>query len=178
MGTFAKIIGGIGPDKIAFNMYKTIFILALVRTGLAQTAECIFTGDGNGEVSGEVALSSSSDGTETEIMGEVVGLSPGLHGFHIHANGDLGDNCKAAGGHFNPAGLNHGAPGDEVRHIGDLGNIDVREDGLCMIKINDNLALLSGDNSILGKAIVIHEGTDDLGKGGDEGSITTGNAGA
>ena len=29
--------------------------------------------------------------------------------------GDLGDNCKNALGHFNPAGVNHGAPGDEVK---------------------------------------------------------------
>merc|ERR1711983_84796 len=32
--------------------------------------------------------------------------------------------------------------------------------------------------SILGKAIVLHAGEDDLGRGGDEGSETTGNAGA
>lgn len=41
-------------------------------------------------------------------------LSPGLHGFHIHENGDLSDNCKGAGGHYNPAAMNHGAPGAEV----------------------------------------------------------------
>ena len=27
---------------------------------------------------------------------------PGLHGFHIHEKGDLGNNCVDAGGHFNP----------------------------------------------------------------------------
>ena len=41
-------------------------------------------------------------------------LSPGLHGFHIHENGDLSEDCKGAGGHYNPAGMNHGAPGAEV----------------------------------------------------------------
>ena len=34
-----------------------------------------------------------------------------------------------AGPHFNPKGLTHGAPGDEVRHAGDLGNILAGEDG-------------------------------------------------
>ena len=38
-------------------------------------------------------------------------LSPGLHGFHIHEKGDLSENCAGAGGHYNPAGMNHGAPG-------------------------------------------------------------------
>ena len=30
------------------------------------------------------------------------GLSPGSHGFHVHEKGDLGNNCVAAGGHYNP----------------------------------------------------------------------------
>ena len=29
---------------------------------------------------------------------------------------------------------------------------------------------LSGDKSIIGRAVVLHAGTDDLGKGGDDGS--------
>ena len=36
------------------------------------------------------------------ISGTIRGLKPGLHGLHIHQNGNLSDLCKAAGPHFNP----------------------------------------------------------------------------
>jgi len=37
------------------------------------------------------------------------------HGFHVHEKGDLGDACKAAGGHYNPHHKPHGAPVDVER---------------------------------------------------------------
>ena len=36
------------------------------------------------------------------IVGDVHGLPPGKHGFHIHENGATTNDCKDAGGHFNP----------------------------------------------------------------------------
>merc|ERR1712154_301595 len=36
------------------------------------------------------------------IQGKIFGLEPGEHGFHIHMNGSTDNDCKAAGGHFNP----------------------------------------------------------------------------
>ena len=40
------------------------------------------------------------------ISGTILGLEPGYHGFHVHEIGDLGNNCKNAGGHFNPKLVN------------------------------------------------------------------------
>ena len=113
------------------------------------------------------------------ISGLVYGLSPGEHGFHIHEAGDLADNCAAAGGHFNPFGKNHGAPGAEERHVGDLGNVAADEEMNTFVRIEDHLVKLSGEPelSVLNRAIVIHEGVDDLGLGGEEDSMTTGHAG-
>merc|ERR1712126_45846 len=114
----------------------------------------------------------------TNISGIVYDLDGGYHGFHIHEFGDLGDNCKAAGGHFNPHQHEHGGPNNQVtglrteRHIGDLGNVYTNvTNGLTTIDIEDNLALLEGEHSIVGRAIVIHEGKDDLGEGGTAESL-------
>lgn len=49
--------------------------------------------------------------------------------------------------------------------------------GNAKLHIEDKLISLEGQNNILGRAMVIHEKKDDLGKGGDEESKKTGNAG-
>ena len=67
------------------------------------------------------------------------------------------------------------------RHAGDLGNILTYSDSLpTEVFIFDRLISLAdgADNNILGRAVVVHAGEDDLGRGGDEESRKTGNAGA
>lgn len=145
-------------------------------------AVCIFDMDGAGDtnIAGMIRMQMMPGDKKLSIWseGELFGLSPGLHGFHIHENGDLSDHCKAAGGHYNPMGKNHGAPDVEERHVGDLGNILADEDGLAWVDMEDTVATLEGEFSVMGRAIVIHEGTDDLGLGGEDDSLTTGHAGA
>ena len=65
------------------------------------------------------------------------------------------------------------------RHVGDLGNIVADKNGIVKTRVVDRagLAALGGDLDITGLAVVIHEGEDDLGRGGDAGSRKTGNAG-
>ncbi len=116
--------------------------------------------------------------SETQVTGTVEGLTPGLHGFHIHQFGDTTNGCASCGGHFNPDGKNHGGPLDEDRHAGDLGNILANASGVASVKIVDGQIPLSGPRSILGRAVVVHAGEDDLGKGGNAESLKTGNAGA
>ncbi|XP_047338656.1 superoxide dismutase [Cu-Zn] 1-like [Impatiens glandulifera] len=110
-------------------------------------------------------------------MGNISGLRPGLHGLHVHALGDTTNGCMSTGPHFNPAGKEHGAPEDEIRHAGDLGNVTAGDDGTATFTIIDNQIPLTGDNSIVGRAIVVHADVDDLGRGGHELSKSTGNAG-
>ncbi|KHJ81779.1 copper/zinc superoxide dismutase, partial [Oesophagostomum dentatum] len=70
---------------------------------------------------------------------------------------------------------------DEKRHIGDLGSITADPDGIAHFEFWDKKVSIYGENSVIGRSVVVHAGTDDLGRGeGDrkEESLKTGNAGA
>ncbi|KAG0587381.1 hypothetical protein KC19_2G160500 [Ceratodon purpureus] len=132
---------------------------------------------GSTEVTGTISF--VQEGTDpTTIEGEIKGLKPGKHGLHIHALGDTTNGCTSTGPHFNPSNVEHGDIEAEVRHAGDLGNVVAGDDGIVKFKLKNNLLHLSGENSALGRALVVHEDPDDLGLGGHEQSKLTGNAGA
>ncbi len=94
------------------------------------------------------------------VTGEVTGLTPGDHGFHIHMYGDTrADDGTSAGGHYNPKGHDHGGLHSKDRHEGDLGNITANADGVAKVDVKaEGLDL----HHVLGRSIVIHGGTDDL----------------
>lgn len=112
----------------------------------------------NSKVQGTLAFTATAAGAQ--LTGEVSGLTPGKHGFHIHELGDLRDpSGKGAGGHYNPEGHPHGGPMSEHRHVGDLGNIEANSDGVATVNIN-----IPGLNlhHVLGRSIVVHAKEDDL----------------
>jgi superoxide dismutase, Cu-Zn family len=94
------------------------------------------------------------------------------HGFHVHEFGDLTgtDRTTNTGGHWNPTGANHAYPPSTSRHYGDMGNITVNDGGLATFMKSFDLLTLNGVNSIVGRAVVLHEKADD-------GQGATGNAG-
>ena len=91
--------------------------------------------------------------------------------------GDLSNLPSSLGEHFNPHGKQHGAPAEEERHVGSLGNIEANADGKASIKIEDTLVKLIGPLSICGRSLAVHLNEDDLGKGGSEYSLVNGSAG-
>jgi len=113
----------------------------------------------------------------TYISGELNGLSTGEHGMHIHEKGDPRKCCSSLGDHYNPFNKTHGNIIDIERHVGDLGNIIVDENGKCMVSLVDNQIKIAGPYSIIGRSIIIHENKDDLGKGVNQDSKKTGNSG-
>ena len=127
------------------------------------------------QVSGVVRFQPVTDGLL--ISYQIKGLTDGKHGFHIHEYGDLTDGCTSACAHFNPDGDTHGGLETKIRHFGDLGNI-VSTNGLSKGYLFLKNGCLDGSKySILGRMIIVHADPDDLGKGGDEESLKTGNAG-
>ena len=133
---------------------------------------------GDAKVSGVVHFEQAKESEPTKISWEITGNDPNaLRGFHIHQFGDNTNGCTSAGPHFNPFQKTHGAPEDDTRHVGDLGNITTDAQGVAKGTKQDLLVKLLGENSILGRSVVVHSGTDDLGKGGNEESKKTGNAG-
>jgi Cu-Zn family superoxide dismutase len=149
--------------------------------GKKMTAECViekmiaYT-----MVEGNIMLT-QEEGEETEIQVDLMGFdASSTHGFHIHIIGDMGNNCSASGGHYNPSDQGHGAPTDTDRHVGDLGNIVADANGKVTLTMEDELVMLSGATNVIGRAFVVHSGIDDLGvnKATDAGSNSTGNAGS
>lgn len=110
------------------------------------------------DVRGVIVLDQQSDALH--VTGKVVGLKPGLHGFHIHQFGDLRDpKGKSAGGHFAPKGHKHGGPDAKEHHAGDLGNIRANNDGVANVDIKAPWLKL---HFVVGRSIVVHAGEDDL----------------
>ncbi|KAF9027826.1 Cu/Zn superoxide dismutase [Hymenopellis radicata] len=133
---------------------------------------------GNSTVKGTVVFQQESPDDLIHIKAAVTGLDPNsLRGWHVHVSGNLTDGCTSAGPHFNPFNLTHGAPDDKIRHVGDLGNLKSDAHGAAMPELTDTELTLFGDLSIIGRALVIHAGTDDLGKGGNAESLANGNSG-
>ena len=118
----------------------------------------------------------------TRIRFELHGTAGETHAIHIHEFGDVRDGCKSLGLHFNPFRKPHGSfLRKTVRHAGDLiNNINFDERGVFVYEYEDPLISLFGDESIIGRSIVIHEGRDDEGQGvgyHQKESLISGNAG-
>jgi len=103
-------------------------------------------------------------GSRVRITGEIAALTPGLHGIHVHEKGDCSAaDAESAGGHFNPQGKKHGAPGSSDRHGGDLGNLSANEYGRANLSIMvDGISVGKGADGVIGRAIVVHANADDL----------------
>lgn len=118
--------------------------------------------EGN-DVRGTVNFRAETDAIR--IVGQLTGLEEGKHGLHVHEKGDCSaPDASTAGGHFAPDADPHGAPSAEVgqHHVGDLGNVEVDEEGTATFDVSDPEMSLSGENSVVGRALIVHAGADDF----------------
>ncbi|KAJ3516701.1 hypothetical protein NLJ89_g955 [Agrocybe chaxingu] len=162
-----------------FGLLFVVYKLFNSQSPAVTVNKAIVILNGDSPVTGTVIFEQTSPDGPVKVSGEIIGLSPdALRGFHVHQLGDLSGGCNTAGAHFNPYGKTHGAPTDPNRHVGDLGNIESDGSGKASFVFTDKLISLNGPNSIIGRSLVVHAGTDDLGRGNNEESLRTGNAGA
>lgn len=148
---------------------STFIIMCMISIINAADAENIIAKavihDASDGVVGIASFVESSQGVNISV--QVTSLPPGIHGIHIHEKGECEKpEFKSAGVHFNPFNKSHGLKNTAGYHVGDLGNLYVKEDGTGKINVISYLATLSGgENSLLksdGTSIVIHSGADDL----------------
>jgi Cu-Zn family superoxide dismutase len=115
-------------------------------------------------VNGSVTFETAADGKiKMKLDITVAAKANKTVAVHIHEHGDCGDNGKASHGHWNPTNAQHGKWGSASFHAGDIGNVKLNAKGKGSITITTDLWTLGGkaDKNILGKAMIVHGGTDD-----------------
>lgn len=137
-------------------------------TGPKVTANLV---DPTGKDVGVATFTRENSGARIKL--NVTGLTPGMHGLHIHMNPSCANSTDAsgnsvifggAGGHFDPGPAgHHGTPEapNTVGHGGDMPMLIVNNDGLGTADFFTNKVSLSGANSVVGRSIVIHAAADD-----------------
>ena len=136
--------------------------------------------DASGATIGWVRLVEDSTG-RIHVNVHVSGLTPGLHGIHIHSIGACSPTFAAAGGHYNPLGHQHGLINPLGAHAGDLPNLIVNVDGIGHLDATTEGVTISPGSTTLfdatagavGSAFIIHANEDD-----QVTDATNGNSGA
>jgi Cu-Zn family superoxide dismutase len=112
-------------------------------------------------VNGTITFAPGPDGVR--VTAHIEGLAPGEHGFHLHQNGDCSAaDGSSAGDHWNPTQQPHGAPDAPAHHAGDLGNVTADAKGNAHMERVVSGLRLSGAQSVIGRAVIVHGNADDL----------------
>ena len=132
------------------------------------------------KITGYIFFYTCSNCKDIHVQINLNGLTPNtVHGLHVHEYGDISGGCNKLGGHYDPYKKQHGSVYNKFpneRHAGDLiNNVTANKFGNVMATFTDNL--IKGTKELIGKSIVIHQHADDLGRGFNKESRTTGNAG-
>ena len=150
----SSLIAGCDPQSLKFPKADAVSVM-IPTEGQMVTGVVTFV-----EVTGGV-----------RVKADIIGLSPGPHGIHIHQYGDCrSEDGRLAGGHFNPENQSHEAPDVTHRHAGDLGNIVADQNGNADLDIVNPLISLQGTNGIVGRSVVVHAQADDFTTQPDGGS--------
>lgn len=127
-----------------------------------MSAQAELTAADGARIDGHAKFFQQPDGVLVVL--EVEGAPPGKKGVHVHTRGDCSDvKNQSMGPHFAPKLEQHALPSEgSDRHLGDLGNISVADDGKGRLEIQVPDATLGADDStsFLGRALIVHSGED------------------
>ncbi len=126
-----------------------------------MTAEVDFVGT-DGQPTGTAIVSAGPNGLLLRV--DLMGLTPGFHGVHLHQVGDCsdpGEGFKASGSHINPEGNAHGLMNEDGYELADLPNVYAHMTGHARAELF--AAGLSYDAALDadGFAMVVHANPDD-----------------
>ena len=154
-----------------------LITLAIIAAGAGALASCSSMGgtrtrpsiaaatilDADGGVRGNATISRTGDVLVLDV--NLNGVSPGVHGVHLHTAGRCAPrDFSSAGGHLNPRSREHGRDNPRGSHLGDLPNINADASGAGSLRFE-----LDGDHELVlselfdadGTALVVHAGPDD-----------------
>ena len=118
----------------------------------------------NTETAGTVSF--QQKGEQVVMKVKATHLTPGEHAIHLHEKADCSaPDATSTGGHWNPAGHDHGKWGAEHFHMGDIGNLVANANGEATLTFStDKWCIGCQDESknILNKAVIIHAKADDF----------------
>lgn len=134
-------------------------------------------GEDRNVVSGVVEFTQRNPNSSVTVNVYIKNISPGKHGFHIHASGNISEGAKTLCSHYNPHNKKHGGRNDPEAHLGDLGNVIADKNGEVYESFEAKYLRLDGPYSILGRSVVVHQDEDDLGLGTEKDSKTSGHSG-
>jgi superoxide dismutase, Cu-Zn family len=134
-----------------------------VQSACAESARAVIK-DAKGVTIGSAKF--VQEDADVRVTVEAKGLTPGLHGMHIH---DLGvctpPDFSSAGPHYNLHGKRHGLKNPSGAHTGDMPNLEAKADGTAKAVFTlKGVTLTQGVSSLFhegGTSIVIHAAPDD-----------------
>lgn len=155
-------------------MNKTLLVAALTLVGCAHkelssvqteavAAQATLEAKSGSTVGGQAVFFTSAG--EVKMRLEVTDAPPGKHAVHLHLNGDCSAaDGESAGPHWNPSDDQHGRLGHGAAHMGDIGNIDVGDDGRGILTFTTKewQAATGTAADVVGHAVVVHAADDDF----------------
>lgn len=154
------------PKKATDDTQKAQSVKAVINQDM-ETIKLKISLESKGEKKSKGVAYFKQEGERVYFYAKTKGLTPGAHAIHIHEKADCAlPDAKSAGGHWNPTFENHGKWGSEKGyHKGDIGNFMVDANGIGSISMSTDQWCIGCDDpakDILGKAVIIHQGKDDL----------------